>query len=88
MAHQVPWNKYIVDTFITEGMLSSDEAFIIRTRAMGWTVTQQALAINKSTSVVHNMISVLKKKYDAVQKYNPTLPERKSSAKETYMDTH
>lgn len=88
MAHQVPWNKKIVETFISEGMLSSDEAFIIRTRAMGWTVTKQARELCVSESTVHNMIALLKKKYDIVQAYNPDLPPRKQSAKETYMDTH
>ena len=88
MAKQVPWNKNIVDTFITEGMLSSDEAFIIRTRAQNWTVSKQAMELGVSESTVHKMIALLKKKYDMVQMYNPTLPERKISAKELYMDNN
>lgn len=41
-----------------------------------------------SLSTIDKTISRLKKKYDAVARYNPILPPRKASAKETYMDEH
>ncbi|MGN0317811.1 MAG: hypothetical protein ACI4E1_07775 [Lachnospira sp.] len=89
MAHQVPWTKLLVDNFVELAMLSTDEEFIIRTRVKGWTVTRQAIHLNKSESSVHAMIKTMKKKYDNVQKTYPDIfPERKFSAKEAYMDTH
>ena len=40
MAHQVPWNKIIVETFIKEAMLTKDEEWILRTRVAGWSRTK------------------------------------------------
>ena len=88
MAHQVPWTKLIVEEFIKDGMLSKEEEYVIRTRAVGYTITQQAEELHMSTDNVSKIIARLKKKYDMVQKYNPLLPPRKYSAKETYMDEH
>lgn len=88
MAHQIPWTKLIVEEFIKDGMLSKEEEYIIRTRAVGYTITQQAEELHMSTDNVSKIIARLKKKYDMVQKYNPLLPPRKYSAKETYMDEH
>ena len=88
MAHQVPWTKLIVEEFIKEGMLSKEEEYIIRTRAVGYTVTKQAEELHMSVDNVNKIIARLKIKYDNVAKYNPLLPPRKFSAKETYMDEH
>lgn len=88
MSHQVVWTKLIVETFIEEAHLSKDEEFVMRTRAAGWTVSQQAMALNTSESSIHRIIRRLKHKYDIVQRYNVILPPRKKSAKELYMDTH
>lgn len=88
MAHQVMWTKLIVETFIEEAHLSKDEEFVLRTRAAGWTVSQQASHLNVAEITVHRIIARLKKKYDIVQKTNVILPPRKKSAKELYMDTH
>lgn len=89
MAHQVLWTKDILENFIEFGMLSEDEEFIMRSRCKGWTITRQALYLNKSESTVHHMISVLKKKYDSVQSEHPDMfPPRKFSMEEVYMDHH
>ena len=88
MAHQVPWNKIIVETFIKEAMLTKDEEWILRTRVAGWSSTKQAVELNMSIANVDKIISKLKKKYDNVQKYNPLLPPRKPSDQETWMDSH
>lgn len=89
MAHQVPWTKLLVDNFVEFAMLSEDEEFIMRTRVKGWTVTKQAMYLNKSESAVHAMIKTMKIKYDNVQKTYPDLfPERKFSIDEVYMDHH
>ena len=89
MSHQVPWTKKLMEDFIEEGMLTDDEAFILRTRVKGWTVTQQALELHKSESTVHKMIRKIKIKYDRVQNQDPDkYPIRFKSKEELYMDTH
>ena len=86
MSHQVCWTKTIVETFISEAMLTKEEEMVMRTRAAGWTRTMQADQLNMSISTVDAIIKRLKVKYDQAAKYNPILPPRKASAKETYMD--
>lgn len=86
MAHQVPWSKVILETFISEAMLTEEEEMIIRTRVAGWSRTKQSIEFGMSIATVDKHIAQLKKKYDNVQKYNPVLPPRKFSAKETWMD--
>lgn len=88
MTKQVAWNKYIVDTFVELACLSEEEEMILRTRAKGWTITQQSMEFHMSKSKVDKIIARLKKKYDAIQQYDVLLPPRKSSVEETYMDTH
>lgn len=89
IAHQVKWNTRILEKFIKEGCLTEFEENIMRTRVKGYTVTQQAMENNCSVSTVEKTIKKLKLLYDGVQKQFPDeLPERKFSAKETYMDTH
>ena len=89
MAHQVPWTKDILENFIDKALLSEDEEFIMRSRCKGYTVTMQAMYLNKSESTVHKLINNLKKKYDRVQKENPDLfPKRIFSEEEVYMDNH
>lgn len=87
MAKQVLWTQQVLEAFIEKALLTEDEEFIMRTRCRGMTVVQQAMKLNKSESAVNKAISVIKLKYDAVQKEFPDLfPERKDSIAETYMD--
>lgn len=88
MSKQVPWNKIILETFIEEALLTKDEEAIMRTRVAGWSRTKQAMELGMSISTVDKHIVTLKKKYDNVQKYNPLLPPRKSSAEEAWMDNN
>lgn len=88
MAHQVKWNKHILETFILEGCLTEFEEQVIRTRVKGWTVTKQAMELHVSKSTIEKTIARLKLMYDGVQKLHPELPERKFSWKETYMDNN
>lgn len=89
MAHQVPWTKDVLEAFISMALLSDEEEFIMRSRCKSWTITRQAQYLNCSESTVHNMIKMLKKKYDLVQKEHPDVfPERKFSAEEVYLDHH
>lgn len=88
MAHQVPWNKIIVETFIQQAMLTRDEEWVLRTRVAGWSRTKQAMELGMSTATIDKIIRRLKDKYDKVQIYEPLLPPRKSSDKETWMDNN
>lgn len=89
MSHQIPWTKKLMEDFIDEGMLTEDEAFLLRSRVKGWTVTQQAMELHKSESTIHKMIRKIKVKYDRVQQESPDkYPIRFKSAQELYMDTH
>lgn len=88
MTKQVEWTKFIVETFIEEGMLSEEEAKVMRTRAQGWTRTKQAREFGMSMSTLDRIIKRLKIKYDAVQLNNPKLPKRKHSDLEDYMDAN
>lgn len=88
MAHQVPWNKIIVERFIEVACLSKEEEWVLRTRVAGWSITKQAREMGYSESTISRYISSLKKKYDNAAKYDPLLPPRKSSAQETWQDTH
>ena len=89
MSKQVRWTKQLTEDFIDLAMLSDDEAYIMRSRVKGVSVTAQALELNCSESTVHRMIAKLKKKYDTVQAEHPDkFPPRRTSAKETWMDEH
>lgn len=89
MSHQVIWTKKVLEDFCELANLNEEEKFIMETRCQNWTVTRQALELNKSTSSVHKTINKLKRKYDAVQKeYPDKFPVRKSSSKELYMDNN
>lgn len=86
MAHQVPWNKAILETFIEEAVLTEDEEWIVRTRVAGWSRTHQAMELGMSLATIDRLIASCKRKYDNVQKNNPTLPPRRTSAAEAWMD--
>ncbi len=86
MAHQVPWNKIVLEEFIRIGCLTKTEEAIMRTRVQGWTICKQAQEFNMSESNVKKIIAKLKRKYDSAEKYSPILPPRKNCAKELYMD--
>lgn len=88
MSHEVPWNKLIVEEFIEQAMLTTEEEWVLRTRVAGWTRTKQADELGMSISTVDKIIATLKKKYDGVAKYDPLLPPRRMSPQEEYLDNN
>ena len=89
MAHQVNWNKEVLEFFIEQALLNDFEEDIMRTRISGSTITEQASRNCCSKSKVEKTIANLKKRYDLLQKQYPDkLPPRKFSAKEVYMDNN
>lgn len=88
MAKEIMWTKTIIEEFVAEAMLSDEEEMILRTRAKGWTRTEQSMKLNISLTKLDRIIKNLKRKYDNVQKTNPLLPPRKPSKEEDYMDNN
>lgn len=86
MSHQVIWTKFILERFIDVGNLTKEEEAVIRTRAAGWTRTEQSMKLGMSLSTIDRITKRLKVKYDRAQKYDVLLPPRKQSAQELYMD--
>lgn len=86
MAHEVPWNKIIVERFIELAMLTKDEEKILRTRVAGWSRVEQSMKFNMSIQKVDRIIRSLKDKYDLVQQYDVLLPKRKHSKEEDELD--
>lgn len=85
---KIQWNKVLYDEFCELAMLNEDEKFILETRIKGWTITQQCEELRMSRTSVCRMIADLKKRYDSVQPYSKTLPIRKHSKQEDYMDNN
>ena len=89
MAHQVPWTKIILETFLEESGLNDrielgDEKArilegILRTRFASWDIARQAHEFNISVDTVNKYIKELKVLYDETQKNSVILPKRKRS---------
>lgn len=88
MTKTVNWNEVIYSEFCKLAMLNGLEREVLRTRIMGYSITQQAAEFNVSASTINRIISNLKKKYDDVQPYSDKLPRRRGSAEEIWMDSH
>ena len=84
MTKQIIWTKAIVEAFIEEGNLNSRQEYIIRTRAKGLSIVEQAEHLNLSVDQVNKDIATLKKIYDVTQKYSNILPERKKNKKDLF----
>lgn len=84
MTKQVIWTKKIIESFIEEANLNARQQFIIRTRAMGYTIVKQAEELHLSVDQVNKEIARLKKIYDIVQKDSSVLPLRCKNKAELY----
>lgn len=71
MRRKVPWNKTMLEDFISEGLLTEDEEFIMRTRLAGWSQVKQAMERNISTATVSNIVKKLKIKYNELSEQFP-----------------
>lgn len=72
----VIWTKTIVDEFIREAMLTSEEQRLLRMKVDGWSRVKQAQSLNVSTQTLDRMCKRLKNKYDAAQRTSSILPRR------------
>lgn len=84
MTKQVWWTEKILTAFIKEANLNSRQEFIMRTRAKGYSIVQQAEELHLSVDQVNKDIRQLKKLYDITQKHSDILPPRVKSKAELY----
>ena len=74
----IPWNKIIMDEFISLACLTDEETQILKQWTSGWSIAKIAMQHGMSTRTVDRIIKRLREKYDAVQIYTPLLPKRKT----------
>lgn len=84
MTKQVMWTKKVLDAFIKEGNLNERQKYIIKTRALGYSIVKQAEDLNLSVDQVNKDIAYLKKLYDVTQLTSSILPPRKKNKKELF----
>ena len=77
MAHQVSWNKRILERFIEDAALTETEEAVIRARVRGWTITQQAMRLGMSEATINRITKRLKEKYDQAAAEDTELPKRR-----------
>ena len=56
MSHQVIWTKFILERFIDVWNLTKEEEAVMRTRAAGWTRTEQSMKLGMSLSTIDRII--------------------------------
>lgn len=82
MTKQVFWTQSVLEEFIKEGNLNTRQEYIMRTRAKGASIVEQADYLHLSVDQVNKEIAKLKKIYDAAQIHSDILPPRKKNQTE------
>lgn len=72
---KVPWNRVILDEFVSLALLTEEEEKIVRARAAGWSRVKMCHNFNMSLATVDRIIKELKQKYLYAQYYSDILPE-------------
>lgn len=72
---KVPWNRVIMEEFISIALLTEDEEKIIRSRVAGWSRVKQSQHFNISLATVDRHIKELKRKYHFAAQYSNLLPQ-------------
>lgn len=88
MRTTVNWNEGLYMLFISKMMLSRIEREVLRCRIMEYTVSEIADELGVSKSTVDRTVKKLRIKYDKLRTMDSTLPPRRMSEKEIFMDTH
>ena len=87
MTKDVIWTKEVVEAFIEEANLNPRQEYIVRARAKGCTIVEQASHLNLSVDQVNKDIRTLKDIYDVTQKRCDKLPPRRKTKREIYQIT-
>lgn len=72
---KVPWDRVILDEFLSLAILTQEEEAILKTRIAGWSQVRQCHAYNMSLATLNRKVKKLKEKYRSVQKRSDILPE-------------
>lgn len=72
---KIPWNRVILDEYISLALLTEEEENIIRTRAAGWSQVKQCHAFNMSLATITRKTKRLKTKYESLVPYSDKLPQ-------------
>ena len=67
----------MIDLFVSEGCLTDEETWIVKTRIAGWSRIKQCEHLHISISSLDKRIKRIKQKYDIVQSSDCRLPARK-----------
>ena len=84
MTKHVIWTKTVLEAFIDEGNLNPRQEYIIRSRAQGLSIVEQAEHLNLSVDQVNKDIRTLKDIYDITQQRSKKLPPRRKTKREIY----
>lgn len=71
---KIPWNRVILDEFISLAILTPEEEQLIRTRAAGWSQTKQCHDLKMSPATLNRIIRKLKTEYASLAEYSEKLP--------------
>lgn len=72
---KIPWNRVILDEFVSLALLTEEEENIVRARAAGWSRVKMCHAFNMSLATVDRTIKTVKTKYEYAKNYSELLPE-------------
>ena len=72
---KVPWNRAILNEFISLALLTPEEEKIVRARALGWSRVRMCNEFNMSLATLDRMIKHLKIKYQYATMYSDILPK-------------
>lgn len=84
MTRDVIWTKEVIEAFIEEANLNPRQEYIVRARAKGCTIVEQAVHLNLSVDQVNKDIRTLKNIYDITQRRSKKLPPRRRTKREIY----
>lgn len=73
---KVPWNRVILEEFVSLALLSEEDENILRTRVdPKWSQVHQGLAFYVSSATVTRRVRKMKEKYQSLVPYSDKLPE-------------
>lgn len=64
----------ILDEYISLALLNEEDERIIRTRAAGWSQTQQCMTFNVSSATLTRRVRKMRDKYEMLVPYSEKLP--------------